>query len=81
MARAKKTTDYTPKVIDKLSVHARIQKPPLFDVNTGDPTGRDYIQMFEPTREWEEFVRRPQGYVILEVLHLPSNAKKVEDIK
>lgn len=75
-----KQTGYTPKDKDKLVVHARIAKPPLFDENTGKPFGRDFIQMFNKGVEWQEFVLRPQGYIIMEVLYLPDGAKTVDEI-
>jgi len=88
MARPSKTSGetpakkagYTPQKKDAGAVHARIQKPPLFDINTGEPTGTDFVQMFEPRVEWPEFVRRSQGWIIKEVLFIPDGFKDVDTI-
>lgn len=76
-----KQKGYKPLPGDEFAVHVRVQKPPLFDVNTGKPTGTDFIQKYEPRSEWPEFVLRSQGYVIHEVLFLPEGAKTIEEIK
>jgi hypothetical protein len=59
-------------------VHAEVVLK-QFDRNTGKPLTKAYVQKYEP-RGWENFVRRPNGFTVEKVLHLPEGAKSVEQI-
>ena len=60
-------------------IHARVRLKG-FDANTSKPLHRANIVKYDP-RGWLQFLRKPNGYEILNILHAPENTiLKADDL-